>query len=210
MPPLPWSRAQLDIRRGFLDLLDRRFEIERGAITFVGSQPPLPMIDLSATATTTNVTVTVAAQGPAADPKITLSSEPPLPQDEILSHLLFGTSVARITPMQGLRLAAALDDLRGDGFVSSAFTKVRRAIGLDTLDVQSTETTDESGETSSDTTARAGKYVTDQVYIEGERSVTTGASKARVKVDLTPNLSVGSTVDDQAQTGVGLQWRYDY
>ncbi|MGD9509014.1 MAG: translocation/assembly module TamB domain-containing protein [Geminicoccaceae bacterium] len=206
----PLVEGQLDIRRGFLDLLDRRFQIERGVITFVGSSPPVPMIDLSATATTSNVTVTVTAQGPATDPKITLSSEPPLPQDEILSHLLFGTSVARITPMQGLRLAAALDDLRGDGFVSSAFTKVRRAIGLDTLDVQSTETTDESGETSSDTTARAGKYVTDQVYIEGERSVTTGASKARVKVDLTPNLSVGTTVDDQAQTGVGLQWRYDY
>ncbi|MFO1049498.1 MAG: translocation/assembly module TamB domain-containing protein [Geminicoccaceae bacterium] len=206
----PLVEGQLDSRRGFLDLLDRRFEIERGVITFVGSSPPIPMIDLSATATTSNITVTVAARGPAGDPKITLSSEPQLPQDEILSHLLFGTSVARITPMQGLRLAAALDDLRGDGFVSSAFTKVRRAIGVDTLDVNSTETTDESGQTSSDTTARVGKYVTDQVYLEAERSVTTGTNKARVKVDLTPNLSVGTTVSDQAQTGVGLQWRYDY
>ena len=206
----PLVEGQLDSRRGFLDLLDRRFEIERGVITFVGSSPPIPMIDLSATATTSNITVTVTARGPAGDPKITLSSDPQLPQDEILSHLLFGTSVARITPMQGLRLAAALDDLRGDGFVSSAFTKVRRAIGVDTLDVNSTETTDESGETSSDTTARVGKYVTDQVYLEAERSVTTGTNKARVKVDLTPNLSVGTTVSDQAQTGVGLQWRYDY
>lgn len=206
----PLVEGQLDSRRGFLDLLDRRFEIERGVITFVGSSPPIPMIDLSATATTSNITVTVTARGPAGDPKITLSSDPQLPQDEILSHLLFGTSVARITPMQGLRLAAALDDLRGEGFVSSAFTKVRRAIGVDTLDVNSTETTDESGQTSSDTTARVGKYVTDQVYLEAERSVTTGTNKARVKVDLTPNLSVGTTVSDQAQTGVGLQWRYDY
>ena len=206
----PLVEGQLDIRRGFLDLLDQRFEIERGAITFVGSRPPVPMIDLAATATATNITVTVTALGPATDPKITLSSDPQLPQDEILSNLLFGTSVARITPMQGLRLAAALDDLRGEGFVSSAFTKARRAIGLDTLDVQSTESTDESGETTQDTSARVGKYVTDQVYLEAERSVTTGTNTARVKVDLTPNLSVGTTVTDQAQTGVGLQWRYDY
>ena len=52
--------------------------------------------------------------------------------------------------------------------------------------------------------------MTDKVYLEVERGVTDNTSKARVQVDLTPNLSVGSTVDDQSQTGVGLQWRYDY
>ena len=40
--------------------------------------------------------------------------------------------------------------------------------------------------------------------------MTDGTNKARVKVDLTPNLSVGSSVTDQAQTSVGIQWRYDY
>jgi hypothetical protein len=29
-------------------------------------------------------------------------------------------------------------------------------------------------------------------------------------VDLTPQLSVGSSVNDQSQAGVGLRWRYDY
>jgi autotransporter translocation and assembly factor TamB len=83
-------------------------------------------------------------------------------------------------------------------------------VGLDTLDLRSTETTDESGETNQQTSARVGKYVTDKVYLEVEQNVTDGGSKARVQVDLTPNLSVGSTVNDQSQTGVGVQWRYDY
>ena len=152
----------------------------------------------------------MALQGPALDPKVTLSSEPALPQDEILSRLLFGTSAARITPMQGLRLAAAVQELQGGGVVSGALTKFRRAIGVDTLDLQSTESTDAAGETTQETSARVGKYVTDKVYLEVERGVTDNTSKARVQVDLTPNLSVGSTVDDQSQTGVGVQWRYDY
>ena len=206
----PLIEGELDVRRGRLDLLDRRFNIDRGAIDFVGSRPPIPMIDLAATATTAEVTVTVAIQGPAADPKIKLSSEPTLPQDEILSRLLFGTSVAKITPMQGLRLAAAVNDLQGDGFVTSTLTKLRRAVGLDTIDVESTESTDQNGETTQQTNAKVGKYITDKVYLEAQRGVTDGTNKARVKVDLTPNLSVGSSVTDQAQTGVGIQWRYDY
>ena len=206
----PLVEGEIAVRRGFFDLLDRRFTIDRGAIDFVGSRPPVPMIDLAATAKTAEVNVTVALQGPALDPKVTLSSEPALPQDEILSRLLFGTSAARITPMQGLRLAAAVQELQGGGVVSGALTKFRRAVGVDTLDVQSTETTDAAGETTQETSARAGKYVTDKVYLEVERGVTDNTNKARVQVDLTPNLSVGSTVTDQSQTGVGLQWRYDY
>ena len=206
----PLVEGELDVRRGYLDLLDRRFTIDRGAIDFVGSRPPVPMVDLAATAQTVEVKVTITLLGPAVDPKITLTSDPQLPQDEILARLLFGTSAARITPMQGIRLAAAVQELQGQGTISGALSRFRRAVGLDTLDVQSTETTDAEGDTQQQTSARVGKYVTDKVYLEVEQNVTDGGSKARVQVDLTPNLSVGSTVSDQSQTGVGLQWRYDY
>lgn len=190
-------------KRGFFDLLDRRFTIERGEVVFVGSKPPLPMIDLAATAKTVDVSVTVDLKGPAADPKLTLSSDPNLPQDEILSRLLFGTGTARITPVQGLRLAAAIQQLQGGSFVGDVLSTVRKTTGLDTLDVQ-------GGETDTESTARAGKYLSDNVYVEVERGVSEGTGKARVQVELTPNLSVGTSVNDQSQSGVGLQWKYDY
>lgn len=199
----PQVLGELTVLRGFFDLLDRRFTITRGAVNFVGTRPPVPMIDLEATAKTVDVTVTVILKGPAANPKLTLSSEPTLPQDEILSRLLFGTSVARVTPVQGLRLAAAAQELQGGGVVSDTLTTLRRAAGLDTLDVQSGATTQES-------TARAGKYISDKVYLEVQRGVTEGSGKASVRVDLTPQLSVGTSVNEQSQTGVGLQWKYDY
>lgn len=199
----PQVLGELDVQRGFFDLLNRRFTIGRGAVDFVGTRPPVPMIDLEATAQTVDVTVTVDLKGPAADPKLTLTSDPTLPQDEILSRLLFGTSVARVTPMQGLRLAAAAQQLQGGGVVSDVLTTLRRAAGLDTLDVQ-------SGETSQESTARAGKYISDKVYVEVQRGVADGSGKASVRVDLTPQLSVGTSVNEQSQTGVGLQWKWDY
>jgi translocation and assembly module TamB len=199
----PQVLGVLKVRRGFLDLLDRRFTIRRGEIAFVGSQPPLPMMDLEATARTAEIEAVIGLRGPAADPKITLSSEPVLPQDEVLSRLLFGRSVARITPVQGLRLAAAVNQLQGGGGLSDVLSALRRGLGVDTLDVQ-------GGETAQDSSVRAGKYVRDNVFVEVERGVAAGSGKARVQIELTPNLSVGTEVNEQSQTGVGLQWRYDY
>lgn len=195
--------GSLEFRRGFLDLLDKRFTIRRGTITFVGNDPPLPMIDLEASARSEEIEAVIQLQGPAADPEITLTSEPVLPQDEILSRLLFGSSVSRLSPMQGLRLAAAVNTLRGGGGLSGLLSSLRRGLGVDTLDIQ-------SGETPAESTARAGKYLSDNVYVEVERGVAEGTGKARVKIELTPNLSVGTEVDEQSQTGVGLEWRYDY
>jgi translocation and assembly module TamB len=80
---------------------------------------------------------------------------------------------------------------------------MRRAIGVDTLDVA-------GGETAEETTVSAGKYVSDNVFVEVEQGLAQGTGKARVQVELTPNLSVSTEVTDQSQTGVGLQWRYDY
>lgn len=199
----PQVLGELKVLRGIFDLLDRRFTISRGTVEFVGTRPPVPMIDLEASAKTVDVTVTVTLKGPAANPKLTLSSDPTLPQDEILSRLLFGTSVARVTPVQGLRLAAAAQQLQGGGLVSDTLTTLRRAAGLDTLDVQ-------SGESAQESTARAGKYISDNVYLEVQRGVADGSGKASVRVDLTPQLSVGTSVNEQSQTGVGLQWKYDY
>jgi translocation and assembly module TamB len=195
--------GMLEVRRGHVDLLDRRFMIRRGEISFVGSRPPLPMIAVEATARTADIEIVIKLDGPAAEPRLTLASEPALPQDEVLARLLFGRSVARITPMQGIRLASAVRQLQGGGGVGDALGVLRRAMGVDTLDIQ-------DGETPQETTARAGRYVSDNVYVEVERGVQEGTGKARVQVELTPNLSVGTQVTEQSQTGVGLQWRFDY
>ena len=46
-------------------------------------------------------------------PKITLSSTPPLPQDEVLSYLLYGTRTASLGPLEIAQIAATLASLSG-------------------------------------------------------------------------------------------------
>jgi len=197
----PEVTGEIRYRRGSLELLNQRFDIRRGVVAFAGSNPPIPRIDFEAATTTEEVQAVVRLRGPVTDPELELSSEPQLPQDEILARILFGRGKDRITPVQGLRLVAAVRQLQGGG--PGVLDRLRRTVGLDTLDIQGGATAAESG-------ASVGKYVNDRVYLQLQRGVQSGSGKARVEVELTPNLSVGTDVSERSQGGVDLRWRYDY
>ncbi|MEM7022583.1 MAG: translocation/assembly module TamB domain-containing protein [Pseudomonadota bacterium] len=202
----PRLTGTLSIRRGFFDLLDRRFDLRRGEIEFSGVSPPNPTIDLEAVARAVDITAIISVEGNAKDPKLTLESEPPLPEDEVLSRLLFNREASSITPVQAVQLAAAVDRLRGGGV--DVLGRLRAAIGVDTLDVSNSS--DSEGDGISGSRLRAGKYLTDDVYVEAERGTEAQSGRARVEVEILPNLSLQADTGEDANSGVGLQWRFDY
>lgn len=203
----PRILGELRYRRGFLDFLDRRFNISTGTIAFTGATPPVPEVNLEATAQAPGLLATVRVTGPADDFRLELTSEPPLPQDEVLAQLLFRRGTASMTPLQGLRLANAVATLEGGGF--DAVGKLRRGLGLDTLDVDTAGGAEgDSGATAA--SLRAGKYIDDRVYVEVQQGVSAGTSAARVEVELTPSLRATSSVTERGQPGVGVEWRLDY
>jgi translocation and assembly module TamB len=192
--------GDIQFRRGFLDFLDRRFKVRSGSIAFSGARPPIPEVNIEAESQGESVLALVKITGPANDPKLDLTSEPPLPRDEVLAQLLFKRDMSQITPAQGVRLANAVATLEGRGI--DVIGKFRSGLGLDTLDV--------GGETAGDANVRAGKYLADNVYFEMQQGMQSGSGKARVEVELTPNVTVSTEVSEQSQTGVALDWKLDY
>lgn len=192
--------GDIKYRRGFLDFLDRRFTVREGLIAFTGANPPIPEVTLDAAAQGEGILAVVKVSGRADDPKLELTSEPPLPQDEVLAQLLFKRDMASLTPAQGLRLASAVATLQGGG--TDVMGKFRQGLGLDTLDV--------GGTTADDANLRAGKYLSDKVYLEVQQGLQAGSGTARVEVELTPNLNLSTSVDQNSQTGVGVGWKMDY
>jgi translocation and assembly module TamB len=198
----PRLSGKLEIRRGYFDLLDRRFNLRRGVITFAGQSPPNPQIDIEAVASAAEITAIVRIGGDATKPTLALESEPPLPQDEVLSRLLFNRAANSITPVQAVQLAAAVNRLAGGG--PGVLDRLRGALGIDTLDVGG------GGEGDQGTTVRAGKYLSEDVYVEGETGTADQSSKARVEVEILPNLSLQAETGADQNSGVGLKWKYDY
>lgn len=192
--------GRIELRRGHLDLLGSRFQLEQGVIEFDGARPPLPRLDVLGTARKAEITARVGLRGRAPGFEVVLESEPPLPREEILARVLFGREMARMTPLQGAILANSIATLQGGGI--DALSPLRRAAGLDTLDV--------GGDADSGGALRAGKYVSERVFVEMQRGVTPESGRARVEIDLGNNVRGTTEVRETSQTGFGLEWRYDY
>jgi translocation and assembly module TamB len=201
----PVILGSIDYRRGFLDFLDRRFDIREGQLVFTGTTPPTPEVYIEAASTARTMTGIVRVTGPVTDLDFELSSEPELPQDEVLAQLLFDRGTQGLTPIQGVRLAAAVARLEGGGGFD-AMEAIRDVTGLDMLDFGQAEFGDDDAET----TATAGRYIADNVFIAIDQGLTTGATRGRVEIEVFRNITVRGEVDDRSRSGVGIEWSRDY
>ncbi|PZO54085.1 MAG: hypothetical protein DCF16_05920, partial [Alphaproteobacteria bacterium] len=98
--------------RGTLALSGQPFEIEDARIVFRGD-PLDAQIDLTAARDTADLSARIRLTGTARDPEVTFSSDPALPEDEILPQILFGRSVEDLSGFEAAQLAASLAALSG-------------------------------------------------------------------------------------------------
>jgi translocation and assembly module TamB len=220
----PIITGSLQVVRGTFSLLGKDFILTRGTISFAGGAGADPVLDLLAEASSTGLTVQAIITGTVSSPAIRLTSTPVLPQDEVLSRLLFGTTVGQITPIQGLQLAQAAAQLAGGGGTDILGT-IRRNLGLDRLAIGSSGgasgalpggplSTSGSGSSSqsgiSDTQLSAGKYVVPGFYVGVAQGVGAGQSAVRVEGEVTPNITIDAQAGGQARESIGLNFKLDY
>jgi translocation and assembly module TamB len=110
---------------GRLRVATSDLDITRANLTFAGNL--MPQLDFLATAQAGGASISVAVSGNPADPQFIFRSSPDLPQDEILSRLLFGTPSGQLSPTQALMLAQAAAIYSGG---NDALESLRRSLGL--------------------------------------------------------------------------------
>ncbi len=89
----PEVTGRIDLRSGKVDLQGKQFEIERGIVTFAGSDPGNPTVVVTAKWEAADGTQVFADfVGPVKTGKVRLRSEPPRPENEILALVLFGSA----------------------------------------------------------------------------------------------------------------------
>jgi translocation and assembly module TamB len=199
----PLVTGEADLVRGTFDFAGRKLTLSRGIVRLGGATPPDPSLDISAETTVSGVTATVNIGGTANRPRITFSSTPALPEDQVLARLLFGPSANTISPIQAVQLAASLNALRGDG--TDPVGRVEKAIKLDRLSVYAADPTLGRG-----TAVGAGKYINSRVYVELTTDAK-GYAATQLEVALTKAFrllsQVGTTVGG---TSINLQYTKRY
>lgn len=185
------------LRRGRLSILVKRMEFTSGTITFGGGL--IPILDMEATTSSGTTTITIRIAGFANDPEVSFSSSPSLPQDEILAQLIFGQSMARLSPLQIAQLADAAAQLAG-GRSTSLFEALRSTLGVDDLDIS----TDETGQAK----VSAGKYLNDKTYIELQQGGA-GQTKAVINLDIGRGVKLKGEAGAEG-SGAGIFYEKEY
>lgn len=199
----PDIQGGFEMRRGVISKFGQRLDFERGRITFDGGAMD-PRLDFLASSQAGDVTAHIAVGGYASKPQLTLSSTPELPQDEVLSRLLFGQATGQLSPTQAIQLAQAAAELAGvgGGAGTGLLGGIQKSLGLDQLDFN----TDANGASA----IGLGRYLTKGVRVGVEQGIDAGSTRATVTIDVTNNIKGKAEAGGDSGGAVGVTMEWDY
>jgi len=193
--------------RGSLDILNKNFKLAEGNIIFNGGWPVSPALNIVMEYTASSITADIVVNGSVSNPALTLTSEPSMPQDEILSRIMFGQAAGTLSHVQALQLAAGAAELAGFGG-GGVMNLGRRLLGVDVFKLNS----DNDGKESdvSRTSLEMGTYVRDNIYVGIEQGIgRESETGAVVEIELLPDLEAQAKATGN-KTEFGLEWKKNY
>ncbi len=192
----PTLSGMARVARGDYEFAGKRFVFDEDGYVELSTDPALIRLNLEAVREDPVLTASIRVTGTAAKPVIALTSTPALPQDEILSQVLFGRSASQLSPVEAAQLASGVASLAGGGGFD-VIGGLRELAGLDRLSF--------GGEASALTVA-GGRYISDDVYLEviggGE-----GGAAVSVEWQVRRNLAVTSRFGGQGEASLSVRWR---
>lgn len=200
----PSLLGSAQVIRGSYDFGGRRFDMTAGTIRFDGAVPTNPLLDITAEATVSDLSATIHVTGSSTNPIISFTSNPSLPDDEVLSRILFGSSITQLSAPEALQLASAVGSLQGKGGGLDPINAIRKAAGLDRLRIIPADTASGQG-----TSVAVGKYITRRSYVE---LITDGQgySATRVEYQVTRWLSLLGSISTLGRQSATVRVSKDY
>jgi translocation and assembly module TamB len=211
----PQPLGSFHMVRGNLSIAGQTLNFDKGEVGFNGGGLTDPSLDFVATSATNAMSASLSISGTASNPKITLSSTPELPQDEILAQLLFHRSSTSLSPFQLAEVASSLAELSGATSGSGdPLGGIRQRLGLEQLSVG----TGANGSAA----LQVGRYVAPGVYLGAQQGAGSNSSQAKIEIDIAKGLKAvgtvgtgtnatpGATPAESAGTSLGLKYQFDY
>jgi len=196
----PELSGKAGVVRGDYNFAGKRFEFDPTSVVYLSTRAEAVRLDLLATRDDPSLTAEVRIRGNAARPQITVSSTPSLPNDEVMSQVLFGHSASQLSPLEAAQLASAIASLRAGGGLD-VVGNLRTFARLDRLAL--------GGGDSSGVTVSGGKYLTRDVYLELTGGGREGPS-AQVEWRVRRNLAITSRLGGIDTGRLAVRWRRDY
>lgn len=212
--------GSIDVIRGDYQFLGKLFNIEGGTVSFRGKKVVDPFLDVRALYEVSSVQVYINITGTAQQPKIQLTSDPPLDENEIVSYLVFGTTTDNLSSDDRLAFQERAGQVLGTMAVGELRDILGEEFAIDVITIKGGE------QGFRDTHIEVGKYVTKDLYVGYERfsyerfyyeryffspglpSSTVTANRAVIEYRLFDFLTVESEIGEES--GADLFFNFDY
>jgi translocation and assembly module TamB len=199
----PVVLGRVSLTGGEVFFLGKRFEIQNGSIAFANTLKTEPVINLYATTTVEQYTITINLVGPVERLKTTYTADPGLPTADIINLLAFGQTTA-----ESVSNSSSPGSLGAESAVASAVSgqvasSVQKLTGISQLSINPLAGNNQT----------PGSQVAVQQRVSGNVLLTfstdvTSAQNASIQVQYQPrkNVSVSALRDENG--GYGLDVRY--
>ncbi len=201
---VPLLNGGCSIINGEYNLNGKAFQINQGTITFAGDPKKKTSIYVIAHRDLDTIRAEVIVKGALTNPSITFRSNPPLPQREILSWILFNSGTSDISPFQGSQLNESITDLSSKNSQPDMLSKFRNQIGIDRIDIN------REGESANEVSVQVGKYISNGILVSVNRSITAETNRIAIEAALMKHVKVQAEVGDDADAHLMLKWKKDY
>lgn len=183
------ASGEVQVVRGTYRAYGRELAIERGTLRFDGP-PGNPALDIRAMRREAEVAAGVSIVGTARAPRVSLVSEPQLPDAEKLSWLVLGQGLSGTSGAQVGALQSAAGALLAQGAAAGVQSQIASSLGVDTISVG------RSQDNLQQRIVSVGKRVSSRLFLSYQHGLQTAGSTVLLRYILSPRITV------EAETGV--------
>ncbi|RBP48724.1 translocation/assembly module TamB domain-containing protein [Arenicella xantha] len=194
------GEGQIQLQDGRYTAYGQDLKLDKGRLIFNGGSIDDPTLDLRAQKTVDATTAGVAVSGRASAPRLSLYSTPSMPDQDILSVLVFDKPISELGSQDGLTLLRIASSLRGDGqsTIGKTTEKIQETLGLTELELQL------AGEAPS---IQAGKQLSSKFYVGYGYGLLDATQSLILKYKLSEAWSIKADVG--ADSGADLRYQVE-
>jgi translocation and assembly module TamB len=200
----PLFFGQLKVEEGQYLFNGKPFAIRQGTITMAGEPERKTVLYVIASKDLEKVKIDLIFKGNVKRPSVSFRSNPPLPQREILSWLLFNQGAMEISPFQGRQLNETITNLDSTHKTNGLdiLTKIKNSLGIDRFEIGRDE---HNG--NNQMSLEVGKYISENFYISINKS---DVNRLAIEAALSDKVKIQAEISDDAEGQFLLKWKRDY
>ncbi len=196
--------GELQAVRGDLTFLGKRFSVERGQLIFAGLKEIDPELDLTLAMQQEQRVFRIHVRGTALNPELSLSSDPELPEGDIVSYLVFGRPLDQLDTGQTAYLRDSAFEAGRQSLAARLGSRLARRIGVDQLTIR-------SDRQAGGQALVIGKYLNRRTLVRYAQALDDARGFAiDLEYWLSQNIEVTTQVNKIDQSGIEVNWRRDY